>query len=108
MFLLVLVISAIGLRKRRKLPPGRFTIPYVGTPAMLLKMPGRWPHEVFAEEAKQLGNVFSFGLGNKYIVILNGYDAIHEAFVKNATACAGRMEELRYTMNIKGTEVGKF
>lgn len=106
-FVSVLVISALGLRKKRKLPPRRFTIPYIGTPSMLSKLPGSRAHEVFAEEAKRLGNVFAFSIGNKYIVVLNGFDAIHEALVKNATVCAGRMEELRTLMDIKGKEVGE-
>lgn len=107
-FVSVLIVSALVLRKKRKLPPARFTIPYIGTPALLSKMSGHRVYEVFVEEAKKLGNVFAFGIGNKYIVVLNGYDAIHEAFVKNATACAGRMEELRYQMNLEGKEVGKW
>lgn len=107
-FVSVLVISAFCLRRRQKLPPGRFTIPYIGTPVLLFKIPGRRAHEVFAEEAKDLGNVFSFGLGNKLIVVLNSYDAIHEALVKNATACAGRMEEMRHNVCLKEKEVGKF
>lgn len=106
-FVSVLVISALGLRKKLKLPPARFTIPYVGTPSVLRKISGRRAHEVFLEEAKQLGNIFGFSIGNTYIVVLNGFEAIHEALVKNAIACAGRMEELKHLMNIKGNEVGK-
>lgn len=106
-FILVFLVSALGLKKRRKLPPGPFTIPYIGTPSILLKLKGRHAHEVFLEETKQHGNVFAFSIGIRYIVVLNGFDAIHEALVKNATACAGRMEELRHMMNIKEKEVGK-
>lgn len=109
-FISVLVISALFFRRKRrnrKLPSARITIPYIGTLSVLSKISGNRAHEVFLEEAKQLGSVFGFSIGNKYMVVLNGFEAIHEALVKNSVACAGRMEELRLLMNLKDKEVGK-
>ena len=103
----LLVMLVLGSRRKSKLPPSRLTIPYIGTPTLLAKLPGSRPHEIFVEEAKYFGNIFSFSIANKLIVVLNGYDAIHEALVKNATTCSGRLEDLNKAMNITGKEVGK-
>lgn len=70
-------------------------------------MRGRHPHEVFVEEAEQLDNVFSFRLASKYIVVLNGFDAVHEALVKNADTCSGRVVEFNKFMRVDGEERGK-
>ena len=103
----LLVMLVLGRRRKSKLPPSRLTIPYIGTPTLLAKLPGSRPHEMFVEEAKYFGNIFSFSIANKLIVVLNGYDAIHEALVKNAATCSGRLEDLNKAMNITGKEVGK-
>lgn len=100
------LLTFLVLGKRRKLPPGRFSIPFIGTPGLLLTLPGKRPYEVFLDETKYFGNIFSFGIIHKKCVVLNGYDAIHEAFVENAAACSGRMEELRKIMNVEGKEEG--
>ena len=103
----LLVMLMFGNRRKSKLPPSRLTLPYIGTPTLLAKLPGTRPHEIFVEEAKYFGNIFSFSVANKLVVVLNGYDAIHEALVKNAATCSGRLEELNRFVNMKGNEVGK-
>lgn len=106
-FLAALLIGTTLLKKKRRLPPTRFSIPYIGTPVVLAKVAGRHPHEVFAEEAKNLGDIFSFQLANKLIVVLNKYDAVYEAFVKNGTSCSGRVVEFNKMLKIDGDERGK-
>ena len=103
----LLVMLMFGNRRKSKLPPSRLTLPYIGTPTLLAKLPGTRPHEIFTEEAKYFGNIFSFSVANKLVVVLNGYDAIHEALVKNAATCSGRLEDLNKAMNITGKEVGE-
>lgn len=106
-FAVVLIISFFALRKKRNLPPGRFTIPYVGTLGLIWKLRGKQPHEVFAEEAKQFGPVFSFRIANQLLVVLNGYDNIHEALVKKAEFCSGRANTFRKMLNMESSEEGK-
>ena len=106
-FVLVLLVSYLFLTRSKNLPPSRFTIPYVGTIGLLWKLYGRRPHEVFMDEAKALKSpVFCFSLANKRFAVMNGYDAIHEAFVKNADTCSGRVDDLRKYMNIKSPDEG--
>jgi len=103
----LIVMLVLRRRSKSKLPPSRLTIPYIGTPTLIAKLPGTRPHEVFVEEAKTLGDVFSFSVGKRLLVVLNGFDAIHEALVVKASACSGRLEDLNRLVNIKGNECGK-
>jgi len=106
-FLLVLLVSYLFLTRPKNLPPSRFTIPYIGTIGLFWRVKGRRPHEVFMDEAKALGSqVFCFSIANQRFVVLNGYDAIHEAFVKNADTCSGRVDNLRKLMNIQSPNEG--
>ena len=106
-FLLVLLVSYLFLTRPKNLPPSRVTIPYIGTIGLFWRVKGRRPHEVFMDEAKALGSqVFCFSIANQRFVVLNGYDAIHEAFVKNADTCSGRVDNLRKLMNIKSPNEG--
>lgn len=108
-FAVVLLVAwAFRKKTKRRLPPSRFTIPYIGTPTLLAKVRGVHPHELFVEEAKQLGNVFSFSVANKLIVVLNGFDAIHEALVEKADTCSGRLQEMIRYLNSKEKERGMF
>jgi len=107
-FVAVLLVSYLFLTKPKNLPPSRFTIPYIGTIGLFWRLKGRRPHEVFMDEAKSLVSpVFCFSIANHRFVVLNGYDAIHEAFVKNADTCSGRLDNLRKFMNIQSPEEGK-
>ena len=107
-FILVLLVSYFFLTKPRNLPPSRFTIPYLGTPGLFWRMHGRRPHQVFMDEAKALKSpVFCFGLAHRRFAVINGYDAIHEALVKNGDKCSGRLADIRKYFNIKSPEEGK-
>ena len=107
-FLLVLLVSYLFLTRPKNLPPGRFTIPYIGTIGLFWRLKGRRPHDVFMDEAKALGSpIFRFSIANQRFVVLNGYDAINEAFVKNADTCSGRVEKLRKLMNMQSPNEGK-
>jgi DNA-directed RNA polymerase subunit L len=62
---------------------------------MLLKFRGKRPHIVLEEESKRLGNIFRWYLGNQMIVVLSGYDIIHEALVKRAETFSNRLLDPR-------------
>ena len=97
-FVVVFLFSVLYLRRPRNLPPGYFGIPYIGAVPMMLKLRGRRPHIVLYEESKRLGNIFRWYLGNQLIVVLSGYDVIHEALVKKADTFSGRQTFNRNTI----------
>ena len=45
---------------------------------------------VFMNTAEKYGNVFSFRMASQLLVVLNGYDAIHQALVKQAESFSDR------------------
>lgn len=51
---------------------------------------GKNPHLDFTKMAQKYGDVFSLMLGNRLVVVLNGFNAIEEALIKQSTAFAGR------------------
>lgn len=69
-----------------KLPPGPRGFPLVGSIFSL----GRNPHLTFMEMAKKYGNVFTVNLAGQNVLVLNGFEAVREALVKQSTVFAGR------------------
>ncbi|XP_060581281.1 cytochrome P450 2B4-like isoform X3 [Ruditapes philippinarum] len=94
-FIVAFLVSAVFLRRPKNLPPGYSGIPYIGSVQMLLKFRGKRPHIVLEEESKRLGNIFRWYLGNQLIVVLSGYDIIHEALVKKADTFSNRILDPR-------------
>lgn len=80
-FVLAFLLASLFLRKKRNLPPGYTGIPFIGSVSFIRKLYGQRPHIAFYEEAKKLGRVYSFYFGQQFIVVLSGYDVIHEALV---------------------------
>ncbi|KAL8575589.1 hypothetical protein ACOMHN_059653 [Nucella lapillus] len=48
------------------------------------------PRVVFQSLREKLGDIFSFYAGSRLVVVLNGYDVIHEALVRNAAVFSHR------------------
>lgn len=77
-------------RHRRRLPPSPgIPLPFLGHLQMLGVSD---PREVFASMRKKYGEIFSFYTGSRLVVVLNGYEAIHEALVKNSDVFSARPE----------------
>ncbi|XP_053383988.1 cytochrome P450 2B4-like [Mercenaria mercenaria] len=90
-FILVFLVSVLVTRKPKNLPPGYFGIPYIGSMLLMRKLiKGKIPHLVLFKESKRIGNIFSWYLGNQLIVVLSGYDTIHQALVKKADVFSDR------------------
>ena len=85
-FLLVLTAVRQYRTRPKNLPPGPWGLPFVGS---LLSL-GPNPHLTFLEMTKTYGKVFRMNLAGQRVVVVNGFDAVREALVKNASAFAGR------------------
>lgn len=65
-----------------RLPPGPTPIPLIGNTILYKKDPHGYLR--LTELSEKYGNVYRLYCGSTLIVILNGYDAVHDAFVKKA------------------------
>lgn len=71
------------------LPPSPGTaLPLLGHLHLMKK--GQDPRVMFKGLREKLGDIFSFYAGSRLVVVLNGYDVIHEALVKNAAVFSHR------------------
>ena len=50
------------------------------------------PEIVFGKMAEKYGNIFSLKVGERWMVVLNGHEAIKDALVKQSVDFAGRPE----------------
>ena len=94
LFFVVLLTSYFVLSKPRGLPPGPPALPFFGCVSTLQKLRSNRPHLVFHEAAKKYGNIVSIKIGRELMIILNGYDVIHQALVKQADSFSNRVNYL--------------
>jgi len=83
----------------KKLPPGPLSFPVIGSPSLLGSSDIR---KKLIKMAKQYGDVFTIFLGSSRVVVLNGYDAIYDAFAKNARVFSGRPKTFSFTEVAQG------
>ncbi|XP_077990972.1 cytochrome P450 2C20-like [Glandiceps talaboti] len=81
-----LIVTYVRTLRKWNYPPGPLGWPIIGSLGSL----GQRPYITFTEMAKAYGDVFSLKLGNRLVVVLNGYDAIREAFVGQGHKFSGR------------------
>ena len=67
--------------------PGPRGIPVFGN---MLSLGRSAPHISLTNLAKKFGNIFQIRLGSRPVLVLNGYDTIHKALVKQPVVFAGR------------------
>ncbi|XP_077988671.1 cytochrome P450 2J5-like [Glandiceps talaboti] len=79
------------LNRPRNLPPGPWGLPIVGILPYLEENPGK----SYTRMAAKYGDIFSVRLGGRLAIVLNGYDAMREAFVKNGDVFSGRPYDAR-------------
>ncbi|XP_077993043.1 cytochrome P450 2J2-like [Glandiceps talaboti] len=94
LIIIVVFLMTLSLIKRvgaGNHPPGPWGLPLVG----MLPFVGKDPAKIYMEMAEKYGDVFSIRLGGRLFVVLNGYDAVREAFVKNGDVFSGRPFESR-------------
>ncbi|XP_005100922.1 cytochrome P450 2B4 [Aplysia californica] len=93
-----------GYLKTRGLPPTpTISLPVVGH---LLSMNPQDPRSQMKKWREKVGDVFSLYLGPNVVIVLNGYDAIKEAFVKRADDFSDRpFFYFDWAMNYQGLGV---
>ncbi|XP_035667221.1 cytochrome P450 2U1-like [Branchiostoma floridae] len=82
----VLLLTFWYLRPGKNLPPGPWGWPVLGHIPTL----GKSPHLVLTAMRKKYGDVFSIRMGPKDVVVLCGYEAIHEALVRKGEDFSSR------------------
>ncbi len=53
--------------------------------------------------SKQYGPVYKVGLLNEYVIVVSGYEAIYDCYLKKGTSTAGRVANFRVKHHFKGT-----
>ena len=101
--LIVIIVGALGILFYRKWtkqplllpkPPG---LPVVGN---TLQLDESAPHKTLTEWSVKYGPVYAMNLFGKDVVVLNSYEAIHEAAVLKANAFSGRPKSFLFEVNI--------
>ncbi|CAG2239121.1 CYP2K [Mytilus edulis] len=93
-----------GWQTRPNLPPGPPPCPIFGNKILFKKDP--LGYKRLTELSKQYGSVYRLYCGSTIIVFLNGYDAIHEAFVKQAAVFTDRPQLFAPLIGVsKGTGI---
>lgn len=88
----ILVLWWLNTKPVNRFPPGPIGLPVVGYLFFL----GRYPFKTFIKLGKKYGNVFSVPLGSSRVVVLNDWNAIKEAFVKQSEIFSGRPKNIIY------------
>ena len=102
-FIAVFLFLYLSTRKPKGIPPGpSFTLPIIGD---LLLFFGVNIRNTFSQLQQKHGNVFSFYLGKDLTVVINGYDLIHKAAVKNGNVFSDRPSDLLNNFIAKGKGV---
>ena len=90
LLVLVFLISHLVISKRRRLPPGPWSLPFIGSYFFLKQIEGKPEHIALNEVSQKLGKIFGFRIGSYYVVVLHGYEIIHQALVKQGDVFSDR------------------
>ena len=86
-----------GPRVKKGLPlPGPTGIPVFGS---IFSIRRTAPYKSFMELALRHGNIFQIQLGNRKVLVLNNFDAIQKALVKQPATFAGRPDLFFFKLN---------
>ncbi|XP_013398640.1 cytochrome P450 2J2-like [Lingula anatina] len=91
---LIILLFLVAQRKPHRYPPGPLRWPVIGNLPIVIG--AKMQAKDFMKISQKHGSVFSLRLGVLDMVIINGYDAIHEAFSEKAELFTGRPHDLIY------------
>lgn len=92
----VVFLLCFSVLSKSHLPPGPLKLPVIGSVWWFVTRTGkktRLPLE-FTKEAQKYGDVMHFKFFSENFVVLSGYDAINEAFVKRSSDFSARPDRL--------------
>ena len=95
--LVLLAFRSRSTRRHYNLPPGPFSLPIVGTLPFL----GTDIREPLRRLSEKYGDIFTVYFGSRRVIVLNSYEAIKEAFVKQGNLLAGRPQDLFFVRDIQ-------
>lgn len=87
--LVVIFLWKSGNQNKKNLPPCLPALPIVGS-IPFLRLTGTNDHLRYQELVPKYGNICSFWLGNKFVVLISGYDLIRTALLSQPVVMAGR------------------
>ncbi|KAL3889833.1 hypothetical protein ACJMK2_002160, partial [Sinanodonta woodiana] len=96
LLLLALSLWMYKRQDRAKLPPGPWHIPFVGNPWELAEDPDL--RKSLRRLHMQYGDIYRLYMGPKLAVVISGYEAIKEVFVKRGGEFSDRPENLISTL----------
>ena len=89
LFVVVLLLTVVYIRRPRNLPPGPRAWPILGNLRQLL---GRQLYVAFSDWAKKYGSIMSVWMGPRLVIVLSDIHAIKEALGKQADCFSDRPE----------------
>nr|XP_015192061.1 PREDICTED: cytochrome P450 1A1-like [Lepisosteus oculatus] len=101
------IVILIALRSRKSVrkdlnhPPGPTPWPVIGNMLQL----GNQPHISLTKMRRIYGDVFQVKMGSLLVVVLNGYDTIKQALVRQGESFAGRPELFTFSAVANGTSM---
>ncbi|XP_042337574.1 cytochrome P450 2J6-like [Plectropomus leopardus] len=89
LFITIFILTADYIKNRRSdsFPPGPWTFPIFGNIFTLDYQRG---HETMTQLAGKYGNVYSMRMGQAWLVVVNGYEALKEALVNQKDSLVDR------------------
>ncbi|XP_043937193.1 cytochrome P450 2J6-like isoform X2 [Protopterus annectens] len=100
---IVVVLLFYKWRRPANFPPGPWALPIVGN---FMQVNYSNPLPDLEKLARKYGNVYSIFLGNKLIVVLNGFQTVKDALVKHAATFSDRPKDPVFQKMNKGKGVG--
>lgn len=83
--------------------PGPWGIPVLGN---MLSLGRSAPHLSLTALAKKFGSIFQIRLGSRPVLVLNGYEAIQKALIKQAVVFSGRPDLYTFELIKSGANSG--
>ena len=107
--LILIIVGALGIlfyRKWTKRPLSRLLPKPPGLPILgnTFQLDDSGLHKTLSEWSVKYGPVYAMNLFGKDVVVLNSYEAIHEAAVRKGNAFSGRPKSFLFEVNITKTE----
>ena len=102
--LLAFLVTFLGcflyLGRQKNLPPGPWGLPFFGNLLWMMRRGflSESPGRMFLRESKPYGDLMYLKLGKQGLLVIFGYDAVQEFYVKNAEHFSNRPHWMNPTL----------